>query len=80
MEGTAAAQETPIGFVPTPDQLDLDGLDVPLADVEAALAVDVEEWRAEIPLIEEWFDRIGTSLPTSMRDELDALKSRLGVR
>jgi len=42
--------------------------------------VDVEEWKAEIPLIEEWFDRIGTSLPTSMRDELDALKSRLGVR
>ena len=80
IEGRAAAQETPIGHVPTADQLDLDGLDTPTADVEAALAVDVEEWKAEIPLIEEWFDRIGTSLPTSMRDELDALKSRLGVR
>jgi phosphoenolpyruvate carboxykinase (GTP) len=80
IEGRAAAQETPIGHVPTADQLDLDGLDVPRADVEAALAVDVEEWRAEIPLIEEWFDRIGPSLPTSMRDELEALKLRLGVR
>ena len=49
-------------------------------DVEAALAVDIEEWRAEIPLIEEWFDKIGVSLPTSMRDELDALKLRLGMR
>ena len=65
--------------MPTADELDLDGLDVARADVEAALAVDVEEWRAEIPLIEEWFDRIGASLPTSMRDELDALKLRLGM-
>ena len=80
IEGRAAAQETPIGHVPTADQLDLDGLDTPRADIEAALAVDVEEWRAEIPLIEEWFATIGPSLPTSMRDELDALKLRLGIR
>ena len=79
IEGTAAAQETPIGHVPTADQLDLAGLDVPRADIQAALEVDVEEWRAEIPLIEEWFDKIGTSLPTSMRDELDALRLRLGL-
>ena len=79
IEGKAAAEETPIGHVPTADQLDLDGLDAPRADVEAALAVDVEEWKAEIPLIEEWFDKIGPSLPTSMRDELEALKLRLGM-
>jgi phosphoenolpyruvate carboxykinase (GTP) len=78
IEGRAGGHETPIGYVPTADQLDLDGLTTPRADVEAALAVDVDEWRAEIPLIEEWFDRIGSSLPTSMRDELDALKLRLG--
>jgi phosphoenolpyruvate carboxykinase (GTP) len=79
IEGRAAARETPIGHVPSADQLDLAGLDAPHADVEAALAVDVEEWKAEIPLIEEWFDKIGSSLPTSMRDELEALKLRLGV-
>ena len=79
LEGRAAAQETPIGLVPTVDQIDLAGLDVPQDDIAAVLAVDVEEWRAEIPLIEEWFDRIGSSLPTSMRDELDALKLRLGL-
>ncbi len=41
--------------------------------------MNVDEWRAELPLIEEWFDKIGASLPTSMRDELDALKLRLDV-
>jgi phosphoenolpyruvate carboxykinase (GTP) len=59
--------------------MDLDGLDVSAEDVAAALDVDAEEWKAEIPLIEEWFDHIGEKLPTSMRDELEALKLRLGM-
>jgi phosphoenolpyruvate carboxykinase (GTP) len=79
IEGTAPATETAIGYVPTADALDLGGLDLPIADIEAALAVDSEEWKAEIPLIEEWFEKIGDRLPTSMRDELEALKLRLGA-
>ncbi|GAA5124299.1 phosphoenolpyruvate carboxykinase (GTP) [Haloechinothrix salitolerans] len=79
IEGKAAASETPIGWVPTADQLDLNGIeDTPLEDIELALKVDPEEWRQEIPLIEEWFDKIGEKLPTSLRDELEALKQRLG--
>ena len=69
---------TAVGLIPTVDSLDLTGLEVVRDTLEAVLAVDLDEWRAEIPLIEEWFDRIGSSLPTSMRDELDALKLRLG--
>jgi phosphoenolpyruvate carboxykinase (GTP) len=79
MEGKASATETAIGYVPTPEQMDLSALDAPAADVAAALEVDVEEWKAEIPLIEEWFEVIGDRLPTSMRDELEALKLRLGL-
>ncbi|MCF7552002.1 phosphoenolpyruvate carboxykinase (GTP) [Pseudonocardia sp. WMMC193] len=79
IEGKAAAVETPIGYVPTPDQMDLEGVDATAEDVAAALTVDVEEWKAEIPLIEEWFDKVGDKLPTSMRDELEALKQRLGL-
>ena len=79
MEGTAAATETPIGHVPAADQIDIDGIAEPLADVEASLHVDLDEWRAELPLIEEWFDKVGEKLPTSMRDEFEALKQRLGT-
>ena len=79
IEGTAAATETAVGYVPTAEHLDLDGLDAPAEDIEAALTVDVEEWKAEIPLIEEWFEKVGESLPTAMRDELEALKLRLGA-
>jgi phosphoenolpyruvate carboxykinase (GTP) len=79
LEGTAEATETAIGYVPDPDQLDLDGLDADPADLAEALEVDLAEWKAEIPLIEEWFETVGDSLPTSMRDELESLKLRLGL-
>ena len=49
------------------------------AELEAALAVDTEEWRAEIPEIEAWFEKIGDSLPTQLQVELDGLKARLGL-
>ncbi|MFL6119076.1 phosphoenolpyruvate carboxykinase (GTP) [Actinophytocola sp.] len=77
VDGTATACETPIGWVPDTDALDLGGLDTPPADVQAALTVDPDEWRAEIPLIEQWFATIGNKLPTSLHDELEALEHRL---
>ena len=78
VEGKAGGHSTPIGTVPHAADLDLDGLDVDAADVEQALVVDDAEWRAELPLIEEWFEFIGDKLPTGLRDEFDALKQRLG--
>jgi phosphoenolpyruvate carboxykinase (GTP) len=77
VEGRAVAVDTAIGRVPTPDQLDLSGLDIPTEDVTAALAVNIDEWRAEIPFIEQWFDKIGDALPTALRDEFATLKQRL---
>jgi len=77
IEHRADGKSTPIGIVPTADDLDLDGLDVDAADVDEALAVRADEWRAELPLIEEWFEFVGEKLPTGIKDEFDALKTRL---
>jgi phosphoenolpyruvate carboxykinase (GTP) len=41
--------------------------------------VDVEEWAAEIPQIEAWFEQFGDTLPAVLWTELDGLKARLGV-
>jgi phosphoenolpyruvate carboxykinase (GTP) len=79
LEGTAGAVETPIGHVPTPESLDLSGLDLSPEDVAAVLAVDPEEWRGEVPLIQEWFDKFGDKLPGVLGSELDALRARLGM-
>ncbi len=77
IEGTAAAVETPIGHVPAPGTLDVTGIDVSEQELAASLDVDVDEWRAELPLIEEWFDKIGDKIPAELRTELDDLRSRL---
>ncbi|MGI8529743.1 MAG: phosphoenolpyruvate carboxykinase (GTP) [Geodermatophilaceae bacterium] len=78
IEGTAAAAETVVGYVPAEGALDTAGLDVPAEDLARALDVNAAEWREELPLIREWFDKFGESLPTTMRDELAALEQRLG--
>src|SRR6476660_4329631 len=77
LEGTAAAVETPVGHVPTIDSLDVSGLDMTEEQIKAALAVDPEEWKAELPQITEWFEKFGEKLPSTMWDELEILKSRL---
>ena len=79
IEHKAAGIETPIGVVPTAEALDIDGLDTTVEDVAEALAVNSDEWKAEIPLIQEWFDFVGEKLPTGIQDEFDALKQRLGA-
>ena len=79
MDGQAAAVETPIGYVPTPASLDTDGLDMSEAALEAALEVDVDEWAAEIPQIQEWFEKFGDDLPAVLWTELDGLRARLGT-
>ncbi len=77
VEGKAVGVSTPIGIVPGADGLDVSGLDVDDSDVAEALAVNPEEWRAELPQIEEWFEFLGEKLPTGVRDEFEALKQRL---
>jgi len=79
IDGQAAAVETPIGHVPAPGSLDIDGLDVTEDDLRRALDVDVEEWKQEIPQITEWFEKFGDQLPAVLWTELDGLKARLGA-
>jgi phosphoenolpyruvate carboxykinase (GTP) len=79
IEGQAEAVETPIGHVPTPEALDTEGLDMTDEELEQALKVDIEEWKAEIPQITEWFEKFGESLPAVLWTELDGLKARLGA-
>ncbi|MDQ1286837.1 MAG: phosphoenolpyruvate carboxykinase [Actinomycetota bacterium] len=79
LEGTKEVVETPIGLVPTPSSLNLTGLDIDAADVAKVLDVRAEEWEGEIPLIEEWFVRIGPKTPQALKDELATLRTALGL-
>jgi phosphoenolpyruvate carboxykinase (GTP) len=75
--GTGEAKETPIGYVPTPEALDTDGLDIDSETLEELLSVDSEAWRGEVELINAHFDFMGERLPQAMRDELESLEKRL---
>jgi len=77
LDGRGGAVETAVGFTPTADALDLSGLDIDPASVAAALHVDADEWKAEIPQVTEWFEKFGDKLPGVLWAELDALKARL---
>ncbi|MGO2634501.1 MAG: phosphoenolpyruvate carboxykinase (GTP) [Galactobacter sp.] len=77
IEGQAEATDTPIGLIPAPGSLDVSGLNMSDDQLAEATRVDVNEWRAELPGIEEWYSNFGDALPASLRAELDALKERL---
>ncbi|MGH9103523.1 MAG: phosphoenolpyruvate carboxykinase (GTP), partial [Acidimicrobiales bacterium] len=76
--GDGEAEDTPIGRIPTPQALELDGLDLSKEDVAKLLEVDPGEWRKEVPLIAEYYARFGDHLPPALEEELQALRDRLG--
>jgi phosphoenolpyruvate carboxykinase (GTP) len=75
--GTAEAVETPVGQVPAGDDLNTEGLGISQDEIGELLAVDPEEWKAELPQIHEHFARFGENLPDELRDQLADLERRL---
>jgi phosphoenolpyruvate carboxykinase (GTP) len=74
-DGEAEANETPIGYVPEPEHLELDGLD--RSKVAEALSVDLDEARAELDQTQAHLALFGTKLPQPIRNQFEALKERL---
>jgi phosphoenolpyruvate carboxykinase (GTP) len=75
--GRGDAIDSPIGFLPTRDALNLDGLEVTDADLDELLKVDTAEWKAEVPLIREHFATFGDRLPAKLHAAVDDLEARL---
>jgi len=75
--GRGKAVETPIGYLPAQDGLDLNGLNVPKANVEEILRVDIKGWTDEVRSIREHYASFGAKLPGALAEELDALQKRL---
>jgi phosphoenolpyruvate carboxykinase (GTP) len=76
--GRGDAVETPIGWVPAPGAIDIEGVDVSKEDLEELLRVDDDEWRAEVPLIREHYAVFGDRLPDELNQAVDTLEKRLG--
>ena len=77
-EGTVDAVETPIGYEPKPEDINVEGLDgITTETVADLLSVDKDLWKEEAKGIEEFYKKFGEKLPKEMSDELKALEARL---
>ena len=76
-EGKVGAKETPIGYVPEIDDLDMEGLDISKETLADLLNVDKDIWKDEAAGIEEFYKKFGDRLPAELKKQLDELKARL---
>ncbi len=76
-DGKGEAKETPIGFVPTKDALELRGSDVSPEALDKLLAVDAADWTEAVHSQGEFFDSFGDRLPKGIRDEHDRLAAAI---
>ena len=75
--GESAVVETPIGNVPAPGELNVEGLDISDEAMAELLAVDTEALAAELPQVEEHLAKFD-NLPAEVAAQLEELKAKLG--
>ncbi|HOB36833.1 MAG TPA: phosphoenolpyruvate carboxykinase (GTP) [Candidatus Avimonas sp.] len=76
-EGKADAVEAPIGYLPKPDDINLEGFDFSVDALESILEVDRDLWLQEIKDIEEFYKKFGNKVPAELKKQLEILKAKL---
>lgn len=76
-DGEVDAIETPIGYIPKPEDINLEGLDFELDTLKSILEVDNDLWRQEAEGITEFYKKFGDKLPKKLEKQLQNLKDRL---
>jgi len=76
--GGVGAEDTAIGRLPRPQDLNTRGLDVSQDAIRALLAVDPALWRKEVAEIRTYLQQYGSRLPQELVQELQVTESGLG--
>ncbi len=77
LRGEADAVETAIGYVPSIDSLDLEGLEISRKDLEKLFEINEKEWIEEFNETEKFFNMFGDRFPKELWDKFYEIKSRL---
>lgn len=78
-EGKGQAKETPIGYVPEVNGLDITGLaDVSAETMQELLTINPQDWTEDIKNQQEFFAKFDR-LPQEIKEEMDALAKRVGM-
>jgi phosphoenolpyruvate carboxykinase (GTP) len=80
IRGTGRAEETPIGWVPSPGALDLEGLALPAERLRQALHCDAGEWLAALDELDEFYGQFGSRLPGPIAEQLAVTRRKLATR
>ena len=76
--GEVDAVETPIGFVPKPEDINIEGLDgVTVDTVKNLLTIDKQSWLDDVENIKAFYKQVGDRVPQEMYTELAQLEERL---
>ncbi|MGN0797437.1 MAG: phosphoenolpyruvate carboxykinase (GTP) [Christensenellales bacterium] len=75
--GEVDAVETPIGFVPKAEDINLEGLDFSRETLADILKVDKDAWKKEAEGIKEFYETFGDRLPAELAKQADELIDRL---
>ncbi|MBM3704935.1 MAG: phosphoenolpyruvate carboxykinase (GTP) [Actinobacteria bacterium] len=73
----ASAEQTPVGYIPRMEDLDIDGLDISKEQVKELLKVDNSEWLKETEEIRQFYQQFGSRLPEELSGELESFAERL---
>ena len=76
-EQRVGAKETPIGYLPEPGDIDIEGLDIDADAMHALTRIDTQQWQVEIESIGEYFDSFGDRLPAALRQEQQRIAKEL---
>jgi phosphoenolpyruvate carboxykinase (GTP) len=76
-DGNAEAVEAPIGRVPAPGEINIEGLELSAEDLDRLLTVDADDLLQQLPQVEEHLARFGDRLPDVLNEQLEALRRRL---
>ena len=77
VEGIAPAVASPLGWLPAPGAIDLDGADVSKSDWEQLFSIDPAAHLAEADDAETFFDGFGDRVPAAVRAQLEELRERM---
>jgi phosphoenolpyruvate carboxykinase (GTP) len=76
--GRVYAEETPLGWMPTAGDIDIEGLThYSREKLAAALHIDIEHWKREVLLQDELFIKLYGDLPKELLFQRELLISRL---
>ena len=77
-DGKAAAVESAVGWLPRPEDIDLEGLDdVTPETMRELLHIDVDLWKEEAAGIRAYYEKFGDKLPLPMLDSVKYMEARL---